>query len=117
MLSGCDGRGFMCLVRAAGMYPASPDVIGRKSLVQIKYQAPKMQGKEKSWAPGQMSPDQGQRHSYLLGITSLTLHQAALSIPLGGTAVAQKLFHQAQSQLQGDPWPGPGRRIAVLFTR
>ena len=98
----------MCLAREAGMSPASPDLIGRKSLVEKQDQASKVQGKEKSQAPDQVSPDQGQRHSYPLGITSQTLRQAALSIPLCGTALAQKLFHQAQSQpVAGQPMACP----------
>lgn len=61
-----------------------PQPLLRKSLVEMKDQTPKVQGKEKSQAPDQIAPDQGQRHSYPMGITSLTLHQDAPSIPLCG---------------------------------
>lgn len=48
----------MCLSRAAGMSPASLHLAGRKSLVEMKDQAPKVQGKEKIQAPAQIAPDQ-----------------------------------------------------------
>lgn len=98
----------MCLARAARMSPASPDLTGRKSLIEIKDQAPKVQGKEKSQGTDQIPPDQGQRHRHPLGITSQTLCQAALSIPPCGTTLAQKLFQQAQSQpVAGQPMACP----------
>lgn len=53
----------------AGMSLASPDFIGRKSPVEIKDQAPKVQSKEKSQVSGQ-----GQRPSLPLAVTSLILH-------------------------------------------
>lgn len=74
----------MCLARAAGVSPASPDLTARKSLVEIKHQAPKVQGKKKSHAPGQVSPDQGQRHRYPLGIPSLPLVRLPLAHPFVG---------------------------------
>uniref|UniRef100_A0A663ME07 Voltage-dependent L-type calcium channel subunit alpha n=1 Tax=Athene cunicularia TaxID=194338 RepID=A0A663ME07_ATHCN len=65
---------------------------------RVKRPGPKVQNKEKSQATDQITPDQDQRHSYPLGITSPTLCQVALSITLCGTALAQKLFPQAQMQ-------------------
>jgi len=80
------------------MSPASRDLTGRRSLVEMKGQAPRVQGQEKSQAPGQIPPDQGPRHSYTLGTT------------LAWPFVGQKLVHQAQSQpAAGRPMAGPWR--------
>lgn len=54
----------------AGMSLVSPDFTGRKSPVEIKDQAPKVQSKEKSQVP-----HQGWRPSLPLAVTSPTLHQ------------------------------------------
>lgn len=70
------------VARAAGMSPASPDLTERKSPAEIKEPGPRS-GISRSGPKAQ--PLLGHRQP-----------DAALHVPLGGTVLAQELFHQAQ---------------------